>query len=142
MKIKNPILLFGLICVLALLSLKPLFSKKPTHEKLGEAAQVVQTFCEKDAQGLRLSSKTSAEVRNLTVWEDEPGWDKVVKIKNFKITEEKYLGKHAQVKVLYELVSPSALEKKEVTFLLTQGESSWKINEPQTLPHVYENVVK
>ena len=100
----------------------------------GEAAAVVEKFCKADAQGARLSSKTSGQTRSLTTWEDEPGWDKVTVISGFKISKETYFEGKAQVTVIYEVVGKRAGEK--VTFTLVPVDRQWKIEAPQIEPHV------
>lgn len=101
---------------------------------LGEAASVVEKFCTADAQGARLSSKTSDQTRSLTTWEDEPGWDEVTIISGFKISKETYSKGKAQVTVIYDVVGKRV--GKKVTFTLVPVDRQWKIESPQIEPHV------
>ena len=99
---------------------------------LGKAGAVVEKFCHLDAQGKRLSSDYNDEFKNLTTWEDEPGWDTVVLIRGYTITQEIYQGNRARVTVFYQLKSKPP---EKVVYRLRLINGVWKIDTPQTEPH-------
>ena len=112
--------------------------------------EVVLKYCQLDFEGARLSSSTWSKVSSLISWEEEPGWDAVVPIKNFKVISISLEENQASVKVQYELVkevhgvNPDQLTYTQniVDFQLIKLEGSWKIDSPKIYPHVSAEVLQ
>lgn len=111
---------------------------------------VVSKYCQLDFEGARLSSSTWVKSSHLITWEEEPGWDLVVPIKNFKIIATSQKNSRAAVRVQYELekeahgIKPDNLIyiQNIVDFRLIKNGDTWKINGPKIYPHVSVEVLK
>ena len=110
--------------------------------------KVVQQFCQFDAEGYRLSSEGWVKTEPLVAWPDEPGWDIVMVISDYKVIKVETVGKKAMVTVKYFILgSTDSIEfvksnrEKEIIFELGIIDGNWKITKPQIRPHVNKETI-
>jgi len=103
----------------------------------------VNQYCKLDYKGARLQTSTYDRISNFTDWEEEPGWDSVVVVKDFKTKSSHVAGNGASVSVEYteygKLNGSEFLAKRgteTITFRLRKLNGVWKITSPEVPPHV------
>ena len=113
---------------------------------------VVENFCELDAQGQRLQGDTwSLNVAPLITWPEEAG-DMIFVISSYEVGKAEILNSKARVSVKYRYLgstnfidfsSPGKDLRQEriVVFELARIDGTWKIKGPITAPHVNWKVV-
>lgn len=106
---------------------------------------VVEKFIQLDAEGKRLSGKTSGEILKFVTW-TEFGAEVIVLISTFKVGKAAINGMTATVPVEYEewgltdtIEFTSSHSRRVITFKLSK-DAVWKIDGPVTAPHVYLKV--
>jgi hypothetical protein len=108
-------------------------------------AEVVQRFCQLDAEGTRLNGTTLANITPLIGWTDMGG-DVVFVIESFKIGKASINGSSAIVLVEHEMLGSTSFidefseklkGKHTTTFKLFKEGGLWKIYAPVTAPHIY-----
>lgn len=109
---------------------------------------IVKQFCTIDATGAGLSTPRWNEISSLTTWEDAPGWDYAVVIKNFEVSTLSEKDASAEVQVKYNTIGElnqnsnncfflDNMYKIEIySFKLTKINGFWKIKAPQLPPHI------
>jgi len=109
--------------------------------------QIINLFCARDFNGLRLKGHSM----ELTTWIEEPGWDGVVIIKDYKIAYCSIENEIALVSVKYfilgtycgdELNKITKNNTEEVIFKVVKTVNGWKINNPKLGPHVSVKAAK
>ena len=105
----------------------------------GSPSEIVQKYCQKDYEGVRLSSRTWQEIAPLIAWQHEQGWDAVTGISEYKIVSEEIDGDRAIVRVQFENQSGSLNENIDVTLNHESGE--WKMAPPAYQPHVSQTLL-
>jgi hypothetical protein len=105
--------------------------------------EVVQQFCQLDAEGYRLSSDGVWRTEPLVAWSGEPGWDNVIVISDYRVIKVEAVGKKAMVTVKYFILgSTDSIEfvklnrEEEIIFELGMINGNRKITKPQLPPHV------
>jgi len=105
--------------------------------------EVVALFCDMDFTGKRLSSLTWREILPYITWPDEPGWDTVLVVSKYKLSDVKRTNNTANITVEYNVVGKYGTELlqmeeiEKVPFKVIKTESGWKIESPDSmLPHV------
>ncbi len=108
---------------------------------LKTAEETVRAFCDKDAAGKRLSSATWREVRPYIAWTEEPGWDEVTVIKEYRIAKTvSKSSSRALVTVEYSVLGRSSDEfismktSEMVQFTVKKTKTGWKIVQPDFMP--------
>jgi hypothetical protein len=117
-------------------------------------AEVVQRFCQLDANGNRLNSMTWRNISPLVAWTNAIG-DFMFIISNFKIGKTEISGSSAIVSVEYEFLGSTRFisdlseiseidvfsermrGKHTTIFSLWKEGGAWKIYGPMTAPHVH-----
>jgi hypothetical protein len=103
----------------------------------------VEHYCKLDYKGARLQASTYERIGKFTDWEEEPGWDSVVVVKDFKAKSSHVAGSGASVSVEYteygklngsEFLANRGTET--ITFRLRKLNDVWKITSPKVSPHV------
>jgi hypothetical protein len=61
----------------------------------------VEQYGKLDYKGARLQTRTYERISKFTDWEEEPGWDSVVVVKDYKIKSSHAAGNDASVSVEY-----------------------------------------
>jgi hypothetical protein len=114
-----------------------------------EPAKVVKEFCQLDYEGMRLSSHTYPAVRHLTTIEESEGWDTVVIIDKFDVTNTVITDNTAEVTVVYYVLGTAdgdGLKEtkavKTVTFKLGKNSKGWKITYPDLEPHISKDALE
>ena len=105
----------------------------------GSPSETVQAYCQKDFDGVRLSSKTWQQVVPLITWEHEQGWDVVTGISEFKITSEEISGDSAKVQV--QFLNKSGSLDESIIVQLRNKSGQWKIIPPMYQPHVSQDLL-
>jgi len=100
----------------------------------GSPKDTVLEYCQKDFDGIRLSSKTWQQVVPLITWEHEAGWDSVTGVSAFELTSEEISGNQATVQVQFTDKFGSLGER--INFNLREEDGRWKIVSPVYQPHV------
>ncbi len=110
------------------------------------ASDVVEAYCQFDADGYRILSGYYAKIRNLMAWEkdqDEPGWDCFKIISDYKIINVSSTNETATVTVQYDIVGNLCgieLDRKSyldvVDFKLINTDKTWKIREYVPYPRI------
>lgn len=59
--------------------------------------EVVARFCQLDFEGHRLSSATYIPIESLIIYPAEPGWDAMLGVHSYEITDEKIEGNDAKI---------------------------------------------
>jgi len=128
-----------LIVLLVLTGALPQASKEYPTTPVG----VVRQYCDFDLNTGRISSGNLAKLPPLVTWEEEPGWDKVIIVSDFKILSAKQSQDRATVTVKWEILGHSEAEnitkdqKSEVIdYQLRLVKGLWKIDAPVMPPHV------
>jgi hypothetical protein len=110
--------------------------------------QVVQTFCELDSEGQRTNSLGWVKIKSLVTWPDEPGWDNVILISNYKIIKIETFNNKSNVTVKYSILGSTdsiTFEKSSrvelIKFELVKTNKEWKIDRPTIVPHVSKEFV-
>jgi hypothetical protein len=104
--------------------------------------EVVQHYCQLQAEGYGISSGGWEKIGPLVAWSDEPGWDTAIVISDYKIGKIEIVGKKAMVTVTYFVLGIDSVEfvkskrKETIKFELGMIDGSWKITGPQIIPHV------
>jgi len=143
------------ICVLINL----LSTASATDPPLSSPESIVREFCQRDFNGERTRSDTSAKIEKLVSWEFEPGWDTVTVIKSFRILSCRKINKKAIVVVEFDTLGEMPAwdfvlksEKERIQFalqlgdrewqwkndeaVLVPGKLQWRIIEPVLQPHI------
>lgn len=143
------------ICVLINL----LSTASASDPPLSSPESIVREFCQRDFNGERTRSDTSAKIEDLVLWELEPGWDTVTVVKSFRIQSSRKINKKAIVVVEFDTLGEMPAwdfvlkrEKKRVQFTLQLGDREWqwkndksvlvpsklqwRITEPVLQPHI------
>jgi len=143
------------ICVLINL----LSTASASDPPLSSPESIVREFCQRDFNGERTRSDTSAKIEKLVHWEFEPGWDTVTVIKRFRILSCRKINKRAIVVVEFDTLGEMPAwdfvlksEKERVQFalqlgdrewqwkndkaVLVSGKRQWRIIEPVLQPHI------
>ena len=116
---------------------------------LSTAEETVRAYCELDAKGVRLTSKTWSKVLPYISWKEEMGWDRLTVISDFEVgAPEKKKERLAVIPVTFRVIGTlaqdyrSAATTERVTFTLKRTDAGWKIVSPDSMqPHVYINPV-
>lgn len=120
---------------------------KPKNDtnSLKNPEAVVKAFCDLDAAGKRLSGPMTEEEHSYVTWPDEPGWDSVVVISGYRITNLKETSDATEVTVEYQALGKCCysyvkLKKDEkVVYKVIKTERGWKIQSPDFMqPHVLQ----
>lgn len=105
--------------------------------------EIVALFCDMDFTGKRLSSLTWSEILPYITWPDEPGWDTVLVVSKYKLSDMKQTNNTANITVEYNVVGKYGTELlqmeqiEKVPFKVIKTENGWKIESPDSmLPHV------
>jgi hypothetical protein len=109
---------------------------------------VVTAFCDFDARGKRffrrLSDKEISYYKGLVHWSEEPDWNTIVIIKNYRLAEIKKDQDAAEIAVTYHIQAGYSAghilvqEKVEkIKFQLIKTNAGWKIESPAVYPHMY-----
>ena len=126
------------ICVVILLS-----TASASDPPLSNPESIVREFCQRDFNGERTRSDTSARIEKLVHWEFEPGWDTVTVIKSFRILSSRKINKKAIVVVefdtlgempAWDFVPKRNKERVQFTLQLGDREWQWKNDEPVLVP--------
>lgn len=143
------------ICVLINL----LSTASASDPPLSGPESIVREFCQRDFNGERTRSDTSARIEKLVLWEREPGWDTVTVVKSFRILSSRKINKKAIVVVEFDTLGEMPAwdfvlkrEKERVQFtlqlgdqewqwkndevVLVPGKLQWRITEPVLQPHI------
>ena len=110
-----------------------------TSVAVSSPSGIVQEYCQKDFDGVRLSSKTWQQVLPLITWEHEQGWDVVTGISEFKITSEDISGDSAKVQV--QFLNKSGSLDESIIIHLRNKSGQWKIVSPMYQPHVSQDLL-
>jgi len=111
----------------------------------GQPEETVKKYYVADLNGSRLSAATSKTVKNLVLWQEEPGWDYAFITNNVRIVNvNKTADIEASVEVRYEIVGILrgddllSLQFNEVVdfYLTKDGNKDWKIKSPIIPPHI------
>ena len=97
-------------------------------------SDTVRQYCQKDFEGVRLSSETWDQVASLVTWEVEQGWDVVTGISGYKIISEEISKNKATVRV--EFINEAGTMREHISINLREEDGSWKIAPPGYRPHV------
>lgn len=106
--------------------------------------EVIEKFCQLDAQGKRLEGGTwQQSIAPLVTWVEEAG-DMIFIISDYKIGKAEILDSTAKVPVKYsylgstDFIGFSRADKRSNTiiFELVKQKGEWKIERPITAPHV------
>jgi len=105
---------------------------------------VVEKFCQIDANGLRLSSDTRGDIDQLLDWGEEGGYDEMIVIKDVIVNRVAITSSTATVSVVYRILgstdsfnfSKAPNKKSIVNFKLAKNGGFWEIKEPVIAPHV------
>lgn len=141
---KSLLSLLPLVLLLVLL----LFKGQARSSEYPETAQgVVEAFCRSDYRGDGLNSQTWPRMQRYTVWEDAPGWDRLIVVSGFKLSGQHISDKKAEIVVRYDVVATIdagerssevtfVSESRQIAFQLELVNQKWKIHEPQDPPHI------
>jgi hypothetical protein len=95
-----------------------------------------------------LSDKETSYYQGLVHWSEEPDWNTVVIIKNYRLAEIIKDQDAAEIAVTYHIQAEysaghiSIQEKDEkITFQITKTNAGWKIESPAVYPHVYSQAL-
>ena len=95
-----------------------------------------------------MSDKETSYYQGLVHWSDEPGWNTVVIIKNYRLAEIKKNEDAAEIAVMYHIQAGYSAghilvqEKIEkIKFQLTKTNAGWKIESPAVYPHMYSQAL-
>jgi hypothetical protein len=116
---------------------------KSYSNTLSTPEEVVALFCDMDFSGKRLSSLTWSEILPYTTWPDEPGWDTVLVVSKYSLSDVKRSNNTADITVEYHVVGKYGTELlqmdkiEKVPFKVIKTENGWKIKSPDwMMPHV------
>jgi hypothetical protein len=104
--------------------------------------EVVQKYCQFQAEGHGITSGGWGKIGPLVAWSDEPGWDTAFVISDYKIGKVEIVGTKAMVTVTYFVLGVDSVEfikskrKEIIKFELGMIDGRWKITGPQIIPHV------
>ncbi len=118
-----------------------------THANQREPSRiVVNDYCRMDYQGMRLEKDSWERIKSLTTWKTNPDWQGFTVITKYEVQPGDEGLRSASVNVRYAVLGHfdvgmgyvSEPRKEEVSFLLKEVESSWRINaqDPPINPHV------
>jgi hypothetical protein len=109
---------------------------------------VVKQYCHLQAEGYGLSSEGWVKIEPLVAWSDEPGWDTVIVISNYKVGSLEKIGKKALVSVKYFVLGSTdsmrfvkSKRQETIKFELGMIDGKWKITRPLIMPHVNKETV-
>ncbi len=107
---------------------------------------VVEEYCALDYDGARIGTHPELNKRysSLIAWEAEPGWDTVLIISSYRVSEPMRKGRYAFVEVVYSVVGRSDEEEvtkrsafqEKVEYRLIRDSDRWKIDRGLVPPHV------
>ena len=116
---------------------------KSYSNTLSTPEEVVALFCDMDFTGKRLSGLTWSEILPYITWPDEPGWDTVLVVSKYKLSDVTRSANTADITVEYHVVGKYGTkllqmdEIEKVPFKVIKTENGWKIQSPDSmLPHV------
>jgi hypothetical protein len=108
---------------------------------LATPEETVKTYCELDANGVRLTSQTWQKVLPYIAWSEEAGFDRAVVISGFTIgAVQKKNEKDATVTVEYQVLGAVSADytagrkTENIRFKVTKTDRGWKITEPDFMP--------
>lgn len=110
-----------------------------------QSKQVLECFLKLDFQGLRLKGETSQKAYELTSWEETPGWDAVIMIKQYvvknqpckeaKTNTECFNVSFSEYGPVYSDFKGNRVSQKPKTndlyFVLERKNSDWSISQPE-----------
>jgi hypothetical protein len=132
-----------LLVVMIAISVLAGCSKDPGVPKntLATPEDTVKTYCELDANGVRLTSTTWMKVLPYIAWSEEAGFDRAVVISGFTVGKaQKKNDKEAAVTVEYQVLGTvagdytAARRTESVRFKVSMTDRGWKIVEPDFMP--------
>jgi hypothetical protein len=108
---------------------------------LATAEETVKAYCDRDAQGARLTSATWSQVLPYISWTEEAGWDRAIVIAGYRISgPAKGSDRVSTVPVEYDVLGvvagdyTSSRTVEKVTFTVEMTERGWKISGPDFMP--------
>ncbi len=112
--------------------------------------EVVKKYCRLDFDGVRLSSKSYAQIAPLSLWEEEPGWDEATVISGYQATSVRTQRNGAVIKVRFEILGRlfglgifTLNRKSEVMdFSLILSNGKWIIQKPLYRPYISLNTAR
>jgi len=129
-----------------LILLTPVYSSAQLDNDSSTPEEVVQKFCQLDADGMRLRGDTWRQsILPLVTWVEEAG-DVIFIIDRFKVGKAKVNGDKATVPVDYVTIgstnfiqfsNPSPKWLNPYPYQLVKKKGVWKIDGPISAPHVH-----
>ncbi|MBU6428261.1 MAG: hypothetical protein KGR26_04575, partial [Cyanobacteria bacterium REEB65] len=118
-------------------------------DALDNPRDVVEEFCELDADGVRLgTSPLRQEISRLTTWDEEPGWDEATVIRSFSLGDVESYGDFAHVEVHFSVIGTATPDRlapmppdQSVVFNLERSGKIWRIESPLYEPHVFRRAL-
>ena len=115
-----------------------------TQEKtISNALDVMEHYLSLDYKGTRLSGKTCGEAFQFVGWYEEPGWDEISLIMDYKIIKKDITENNAIFTVQYKVAGRWLGERtifeertEEINFVLQKRQGVWLIMDPRIEPHV------
>jgi hypothetical protein len=108
---------------------------------LATPEETVKAYCELDANGVRLTSRTWNKVLPYIAWSEEAGFDRAVVISGFSIGKvQKKNDKESTITVEYQVLGvvsgdyTAGRRTESVRFKVTKTDRGWKIIEPDFMP--------
>jgi hypothetical protein len=142
---KNIMAIFLNLTVLLIL-LMPVCSSAEQYDHPLTPEEVVQKFCQLDADGMRLSGDTWRQrILPLVTWTEEAG-GMIFVIDSYKVGKAKVNGDKATVPVDYVTIgstdyiqfsNPSPKWVNPYSYHLVKKNGAWKIDGPLSAPHVH-----
>ena len=120
-----------------------------SQSTLRDPKKVVESFCNLDYRGYRLSGESIKKIFPLVSWQDESS-EIIIIIKKYKVGNASLKNSMALVPVDFYVLGSTDFTsfkrdihmKRRIEYKLTKSKNEWKIKEPITAPHVYwENAI-
>lgn len=115
--------------------------------------EVIKAFCEADFKGVRTNSATSDQITPYILWQEELSAEAII-VSDFKIVNSAQSDDEANIAVAYTKIGKLLADEKEtkieniadttetIIYKLVNQDGSWKIQYPQSAPHISMDVAK